>query len=223
MKGALKKISSLSLLAFLAFAPAFAHKFNDPEDKWTTVLSAGFSVPFISSKMQSYSKEAGLDAYGVGLHFEYHGIYNPNGFCLVAKGGAAFTQVLSDGAYEDYEGSAVYLMCGAGRQFAIGRFSLTPALGLGFEYLDMEADYHFDDDRVEDSIEVGMVTLCADLQAAFMFSESFGISLSCLVSLPFFGDGELESHTRGYFDKEDVDVEFRNVNVIPALCFVWRM
>ena len=212
-----------AMLALVALAQGIAHGFDDPNDKWTTVLSAGFSVPLISSQLESYSQEGDLDTYGVGIHFEYHGIYNPNKLCLVAKGGVALAQSSSEGTYEDYEGSALYFMCGAGREFKLGPISLTPALGLGFEYLDMEAEYHVADDTVEDSIEVGMVCLCADLQATVMFSPTFGLSASCLVMLPFFGDGEAESHTRGYFDKEDIDTDFTKLNIIPAVCFVWRI
>ena len=212
-----------TLLAFLALAQGSAHGFDEPSDKWTTVLSAGVSAPLISSQLESYSQEGDLDAYGVGLHFEYHGIYNPNKLCLVAKGAVALAQVFPDGYYKDYEGSALYFMGGLGREFKLGPLSFTPALGLGFEYLDMEAEYHVADDTVEDTVDVGMVCLCADLQLALMFSPAFGLSLSCLVMLPFFGDGEAESHTRGYFDKEDIDTQFSKLTVIPALCFVWRI
>ena len=212
-----------TLLVFLALAQGRAHGFNDSDDKWTTVLSAGVSAPLISSQLESYSQEGDLDAYGVGIHFEYHGIYDPNKLCLVAKGGVALAQVSSEGSYEDYEGSALYFMCGLGREFKLGPLALTPALGLGFEYLDMEAEYHVADYTVEDTIEVGMVCLCADLQLALMFSPSFGLSASCLVMLPFFGDGEAESHTRGYFDKEDIDTAYTKLNIIPAVCFVWRI
>ena len=223
MARVLSKGGVCALLVFLALAQGAAHGFYDGDDKWTTVLSAGFSSPLLSSQLESYSQEDDLDAYGVGIHFEYHGVYNPNKFCLVAKGGAAVVQPSCDGTYEDYEGSAIYFMGGLGREFKLGPLSLTPALGLGFEYLDMEAEYHLAGYTVEDSLEVGMVCLCADLQLALMFSPSFGLSASCLVMLPFFGDGEAESHTRGYSDKEDIDTQFTKLNIIPAVCLVWRI
>ena len=223
MARVLSKGGVCALLALFALAQGVAHGFNDGDDKWTTVLSAGVSSPLFSSQLESYSQDDDLDTYGVGLHFEYHGVYGPNKFCLVAKGGAAVVQVFPDGYYEDYEGSAVYFMCGAGREFKLGPIFFTPALGLGFEYLDMEAEYHVADYTVEDTIEVGMVCLCADLQLALMFSPSFGLSASCLVMLPFFGDGEAESHTRGYFDKEDIDTAYTKLNIIPAVCLVWRI
>ena len=152
------------------------------------------------------------------MGFSLHKVDTESCFAMLIRMGLTLTNGEFSGSFEDsFAGdqdvslgdvSSVYsyFRFGIGGAIDAGgsaRFVLIPTAGVGVSYTTMSADVSVQQAYpmgvIEDSYEGtgGEVTadIFADVTAVFMFTGSFGLSLSCELSVSALGTGSFDDHS----------------------------
>lgn len=212
---------------------------QETEDKpWIRYSSIGIGFPFINQEFEADDADMELEGNGFAFDYSAHHVEPESGFTVLTRIGFGYlsSDITADygsyydeddeewydeeGELEDFSGFYTYFNLGFGKAFTLldNHLAIIPTAGFGMKFDVLYAEvteYEYYDEENVDYFGVDFkFDLFFNLMVAYMFSDNFGISASCDVSLNLIGFG-------GINELEAYAIDFGSFSFMPTVgvCF----